>query len=68
LVLTLPSSPTIGDWIKISNLSNTATCTLGRNGANIMGLAENLLLDDPQASFELIYSGPAYGWVVIGAN
>jgi|LauGreDrversion4_2_1035121.scaffolds.fasta_scaffold03060_10 hypothetical protein len=68
LVLTLPSSPTIGDWIKISNLSNTTTCILGRNGTNIMGLAENLLLDDAQASFEIIYSGAAYGWVVIGAN
>jgi hypothetical protein len=68
LVLTLPASPTIGDWIKISNLSNTTTCTLGRNGNNIMGLAENLLLDDAQASFEIIYSGPAYGWVIIGAN
>lgn len=68
LVLTLPASPTIGDWIKISNLSNTTTCTLGRNGNNIMGLAENLLLDDAQASFEIIYSGAAYGWVVIGAN
>lgn len=68
LVLTLPSSPNTGDWIKISNLSNTATCTLGRNGTNIMGLAENLLLDDPQASFEIVYSGAAYGWVVIGAN
>jgi hypothetical protein len=68
LVLTLPASPTIGDWIKISNLSNTTTCTLGRNGNNIMGLAENTLLDDAQASFELIYSGAAYGWVIIGAN
>lgn len=68
LVLTLPASPNIGDWIKISNLSNTTTCTLGRNGSNIMGLAENLLLDDAQASFEIIYSGTAYGWVVIGAN
>ncbi len=68
LVLTLPSSPTVGDWIKIANLSNTTTCTLGRNGNNIMGLAENLLLDDAQASFEIVYSGGAYGWVVIGAN
>lgn len=68
LVLTLPSSPTIGDWIKIANLSNTTTCTLGRNGNNIQGLAENLLLDDAQASFEIVYSGAAYGWVVIGAN
>jgi hypothetical protein len=68
LVLTLPASPSIGDWIKISNLSNTTTCTLGRNSNKIMGLAENTLLDDAQASFELVYSGAAYGWVIIGAN
>lgn len=68
LVLTLPSSPTVGDWIKIANLSNTTTCTLGRNGSNIMGLAENFLLDDAQASFEIIYSGASYGWIIIGTN
>jgi hypothetical protein len=68
LVLTLPASPSIGDWIKISNLSNTTTCILGRNSNKIMGLAENTLLDDAQASFEIIYSGAAYGWVIIGAN
>lgn len=68
LVLTLPASPNIGDWIKISNLSNTTTCILGRNSNKIMGLLENFLLDDAQASFEIIYTGAAYGWVIIGAN
>lgn len=66
LTLTLPSSPEVGESIKISNRSGVATCVLGRNGNKIMGDAEDLTLDTASASFELIYSGPAQGWVIIG--
>ena len=31
-----------------------------------MGAAANLTLDTASASFELIYSGSAQGWVIIG--
>ena len=66
LTLTLPASPEVGDSIKISNRSGTTTCVLGRNGNNIMGSASDLTLDTASASFELIYSGAAQGWVIIG--
>jgi len=66
LTLTLPASPSVGDSIKISNLSDVATCVLGRNGNKIMGDAEDLTLDTASASFELIYSGSTKGWVIIG--
>ena len=66
LTLTLPASPANGDSIKISNLSGVATCILGRNGSLIMGVATDLTLDTPSASFELIYSGATKGWVIIG--
>jgi hypothetical protein len=66
LTLTLPASPSAGDSIKISNRSGTTTCVLGRNGNNIMGSASDLTLDTASASFELIYSGAAQGWVIIG--
>ena len=66
LTLTLPASPEVGESIKISNLSETTTCVLGRNGNKIMGDAEDLTLDTASASFELIYSGTAKGWVIIG--
>ena len=66
LTLTLPASPEVGDSIKISNRSGTTTCVLGRNGNNIMGSASDLTLDTASASFELIYSGAAEGWVIIG--
>ena len=66
LTLTLPSSPSAGDSIKISNRSGTTTCVLGRNGNNIMGSASDLTLDSATASFELIYSDATNGWVIIG--
>jgi hypothetical protein len=65
LTLTLPSSPALGDSIKISNLSGVATCTLGANGNNIMATAGDLTLDDASKSFELIYTDTANGWVII---
>lgn len=66
LTLTLPASPSSGDSIKISNRSGVATCVLARNGSNIMGAASDLTLDTASASFELIYSDAANGWVIIG--
>jgi len=66
LTLTLPASPANGDSIKISNLSEVATCILGRNGSLIMGAASDLTLDTPSASFELKYSGATKGWVIVG--
>ena len=66
LTLTLPASPTNGDSIKISNRSGTETCVLDANGNKIMGASANLTLDTASASFELIYSGSAQGWVIIG--
>ena len=66
LTLTLPATPFDGDSIKISNLSAVATCVLARNGSSIMGIAQDLTLNNAVASFELIYSGATKGWVIIG--
>jgi hypothetical protein len=66
LTLTLPITPANGDSVKISNLSGVATCILGRNGSLIMGVAADLTLDTPSASFELVYSGATKGWVIVG--
>jgi len=64
--LTLPAG-TVGDSIKISNRSATTTCTVVPNGTDkIMGSNTTMTLDDENASFELIYSGTAQGWVIIG--
>ena len=64
--LTLPAG-TVGDSIKISNRSATTTCTVVPNGTDkIMGSNTTMTLDTASASFELIYSGTAQGWVIIG--
>ena len=66
LALTLPAG-IVGNSIKISNRSATETCTLVPNGTNkIMGSNTTLTLDNANSSFELIYSGTAQGWVIIG--
>jgi len=66
LALTLPAG-VVGDSIKISNRSATTTCTVVPNGTDkIMGSNTTLTLDTASASFELIFSGTAQGWVIIG--
>ena len=64
--LTLPAG-VVGSSIKISNRSATTTCTVVPNGSDkIMGSNTTMTLDDENASFELIFSGTAQGWVIIG--
>lgn len=64
LTLTLPSSPTAGDWIAVQNISATTTPVIGRNGQNIMGLAEDLTVDSDTASFTLTFADATRGWVL----
>ena len=66
LNLTLPANPSTGESIKISNRSAVDTCQLLRNGSRILGVAADLTLDTVAASFELIYTDSANGWVIIG--
>jgi hypothetical protein len=66
LTLTLPLSPSVGDYVKFSNRSGVATCVIARNGENIMGSATDLTIDKLDAGLELIYTGAAQGWILIG--
>jgi hypothetical protein len=65
LTLTLPESPSPGQYVRISNVSGTTTCVVARNGSNIMGLAENLTLDVINAPTTLMYADATRGWVLI---
>jgi len=66
LALTLPAG-VVGNSIKISNRSGAETCTLVPNGTDkIMGSNTTLTLDNANSSFEIIFSGTAQGWVIIG--
>ena len=65
LTLTLPTTPSQGDYVGIINRSNTTTGTVARNGSNIMGLAEDMTLNDLNARFRLIYVNASEGWVTL---
>jgi len=63
--VTLPSSPSIGDTVKINDLAgsfDTNNLTVGRNSSNINGTAANLTCDLENATYTFIYSNATYGW------
>lgn len=65
LTLTLPASPAAGDWVRVVNRSGTRTAVIGRNAQNIMGLAENMTVDEVDGSFRLVYADATRGWVLV---
>lgn len=65
MTLTLPASPTVGDWVGVSNLSGTTTCVIARNGNKIQNLSEDLTVDTLNATIELMYANATLGWVFI---
>lgn len=63
--VTLPASPTIGDTVAFSDSNgtfHTNNLTIARNGSLIQGLAEDLVVDVKDSSFQLIYNGATTGW------
>jgi hypothetical protein len=65
LTLTLPASPSVGDYVGVSNLSGTTTCVIGRNGNNIMSSATDMTVDVVSAGFTLYYASATQGWVIL---
>ena len=63
LTLDLPASPTAGDMVMFANRSATATPVIGRNGQNIMGLAENMTVDSVNYFGTLVYADATRGWI-----
>jgi hypothetical protein len=65
LTMTLPSSATLGDTIRINDLAGTFgtnILTVGRNGHKIQGNTSDLIVSVNQSSFGLVYSNSTYGW------
>lgn len=66
--MTLPSSAVIGDTVRINDLAGTFgtnNLTVARNGGNIQGVAQDLLVTVNQSSFGLVYSNSTYGWKLL---
>ena len=66
--LTLPASPTAGQFVEFADQKQcfaTYNVTLARNSSNILGAANDLVLNVDNAVVRLIYSGDAtQGWLV----
>jgi hypothetical protein len=64
----LPASPVFGETVSIfdgGGNCSTVNVTIDRNGKPIMGLAQDLLIDVDNASFELVYYNDTYGWRIV---
>ena len=69
VTIQLPASPSYGDEIYIVDAeANAATnnITINRNGQNIDGVAEDLVVDVDGAAFILAYYNATRGWIFIG--
>ena len=66
--MTLPTGVTIGDTVRINDLAGTFganNLTVARNGSNIQGIADDLVVSVNQSSFGLVYSNGTYGWKLL---
>lgn len=65
VTLTLPSSASLGDTIRVSDVAGTFganQCVVNGNGNKIQNQTSDLLLDYNQASIGLVFSNSTYGW------
>lgn len=62
ITLTLPASPSTGDYVVISDVSGNTNNIVARNSSNIMSLAEDLNLDKAYFNEKMVYTGATVGW------
>ena len=68
MTITLPSTPALGDEVRIIDGTGNASVyniTIDRNGNNIMGSSTNLIIDVDRAAIGLVYYNATQGWVLI---
>ena len=66
--VTLPSSASMGDEIRIIDVTGNAATnniTVARNGHNIQGSSSDLIININRAGIGLVYYNSAQGWVLI---
>jgi hypothetical protein len=65
MTLTLPATPSAGDWVNVVNVSGATTPVIGRNSSNIMSSASDLTFDVNNTGVTLIYTDATRGWVLL---
>ena len=68
ITVTLPASPTLGDFVRIMDQTGNAATnniTVGRNSEKIQGASADLTIQTARASIGLVYSNTAQGWILI---
>lgn len=63
--VTLPATPSVGNQVYFMDITSSFglnALTIARNSEYIMGLDEDMLVNTPNASFRLTYTGAANGW------
>jgi len=71
ITVTLPSSPSAGDIVSVSDYAKTAACnaiTVGRGGSKIDGLCQDLILDTNGIATTLVYVDATKGWKPVNSN
>jgi hypothetical protein len=71
ITLTLPANPSEGDTVGVCDFANKATTytlTVARNGKNIEGSADDLVLNIDGVGFVLCYTNEARGWEVVSGT
>ena len=69
VTLTLPTNPFAGDIIKVFDKNGTFqtnSCTMDPGSHRIMRVADTMTVSTEGASFTLVYSDTAGGWLVEG--
>ena len=69
--MTLPATPTAGDIVALKDYANTFdtnNLTIGRNGSNIEGAANNYTVSTEGISVTLLYVDATRGWSVINSG
>lgn len=68
--VTLPTSPSVGDYITIMDGSNFSinNLTIDRNGSTIEGISDNILIDIYGIKVELIYDGTTWEMLTTGGT
>ena len=65
--MTLPASPSIGDYVQVIDYAGTFdsnTCTIGRNSQKIQGASADLTVTTERAAFTLVFVDATHGWLL----